>query len=165
MKRSMTAVLMVFALAVVGLSAEQTPSGKAKTKAPKPLTPVGDSLTRSAIGTMGIDGKPSTLVACAGGTFYNVHPLGAAVAGARIKVDVLSGDGIDPVAALTVLQMGAAHPEGTARASYVFDDDSGGNLDPRIEFTMEYAGNVVLSVGSFDGGFGCYWVKVEVTVP
>jgi hypothetical protein len=47
----------------------------------------------------------------------------------------------------------------------VFDDDSGGNLDPRLEFTTQHDGNVVLSVGSFDGALGCYWVKIEVTVP
>ena len=113
---------------------------------------------------MGFDGKPSTLIGCAGGQFYNTHPLGFTSSGTRVKVDIISGDGIDPMAALVVLQMGPNAPD-NARAQYVFDDDSGGNLDPRIEFTTNYDGNLVLSVGSFSGGFGCYWVKVEVTVP
>jgi hypothetical protein len=113
---------------------------------------------------MGFEGKPSTLVGCAGGQFYTTHALGAAPARTRIRVDVISGDGIDPVATLIVLQMGANAPN-NARAQYVYDDDSGGNLDPRIEFTTEFDGNVVVSVGSYSGGFGCYWLKVEVTVP
>jgi len=45
--------------------------------------------------------------------------------------------------------MGASAPDATARISYVFDVDSGGNLDPRLEFTTEFDGNIVLSVGSF----------------
>ena len=64
-----------------------------------------------------------------------------------------------------LLEMGAPAPDAQARMSYFFDDDSGGNLDPRLEFTTQHDGNVVLSVGSFDGAFGCYWVKIEVTIP
>jgi len=68
------------------------------------------------------------------------------------------------VATAAILQMGALAPD-NSRMSFVYDDDSGGNLDPRLDFTTEFDGNLVLSVGSFDGSFGCYWVKVEVTVP
>jgi hypothetical protein len=120
--------------------------------------------TRSAIGTMGIDGRPSTLVGCAGGSFYNTHPLGAAPSGTRIRIDVTSGSGIDPIAAASILQMGSGAPDG-ARMQFVRDDDGGGGVDPRLEFTLQFDANVVLSVGSYDGGFGCYWVKVEVTIP
>ena len=145
----------------VGLAAEQS-GGKVKNKA---ATPTAQDALRSALGKLAIDGNPSSLVSCVGGNDYKNFPLGSTVAGTRIRVDVLSGEGIDPIAALTVLQMGARHPEGRARASFAFDDDSGGNLDPRIEFTTEYEGNVVLSVGSYDGSFGCFWVKVDVRVP
>lgn len=146
----------------VGLSAEQS-GGKTKVKGSAPATQ-SDAL-RSTLGKLAIEGNPSTLVSCVGGSDFKVFPLGSTTAGTRIKVDIISGEGIDPVASLTVLQMGNRHPEGRARASLAFDDDSGGNLDPRVEMTTEYEGNVVLSVGSFDGSFGCFWVKVDVRVP
>jgi hypothetical protein len=169
MTRFVVSLSVALALAAAGLSAQQ-PTTRIKTKKARasvsaPATTAAADSMRNLIGKMGIDGSPSTLVSCVGGKHYVAHPLGFSVSGTRIRVDVLGSDELDPVAALTVLQMGGNHPDGNARASYVYDDDSGGNLDPRIEFRMEYDGNVVLNIGSFDGDFGCYWVKVTVTVP
>ena len=45
----------------------------------------------------------------------------------------------------------------------MYDDDSGGGNDPRLDATLPFDGNVVLIVGSFDGTFGCYWIKVTAT--
>ena len=151
-----TALFVAAMLAAGPAAAEQ--NGKQKT------APAADASTRSAMEKMGIEGRPSTLVGCAGGSFYTTHSLGAAPARTRIRVDVQSGDNIDPIATLVILQMGANVPN-NARAQYVFDDDSGGNSDPRIEVTTEFDGNVVLSVGSYSGSFGCYFLKVDVTVP
>jgi hypothetical protein len=158
MIRSAGFLVVAFVLAAGPAWAEQSAKQKA---AP---APVGDASARGALAKLGFDGKPSTLIGCTGGQFYNTHPLGFTTARTRVKVDIISGDGIDPMASLVVLQMGPNAPD-TVRAQYVFDDDSGGNLDPRIEFTTNYDGNLILSVGSFSGSFGCYWVKVEVTVP
>lgn len=162
----MTLKIMSIAVAIAlwssPLLAQQT-APKTKVKAAPKADVLNGGATDSPNRVMGFDGNPSSLIGCTGGKFNNTHSLGYAGRGTRIKVEVISGDAIDPIAALTVLQMGSSHPEGGARASYVFDDDGGGNLDPRIEMALEYDGNVVLSVGSFGGEFGCYWVKIQVT--
>jgi hypothetical protein len=163
MRRHLFGIAIVLAASVAGLGAQQAAVSKAKTKASPGAPMVNGDALRSLSGPTAIDGRPSTLVGCAGGNFYTTHALGASTAGTRIRVDVQSGDGIDPVLTAAILQMGAPAPDGQARMSYVFDDDSGGNLDPRLEFTLQYDANVVLSIGSFSGGFGCYWIKVEVT--
>ena len=164
MRRQLLGIALVFAVSVAGLGAEQTSAPQAKSKAQSGGPIVNGDATRSPAGSMSISGRPSTLIGCAGGGFYNTHPLGAAPSGTRIRVDVQSGEGIDPIAAASILQLGASAPDG-ARMQFVADDDSGGNLDPRMEFTLSFDANVVLSVGSYSGGFGCYFVKVEVTVP
>lgn len=161
MSRFLAVLASAFLFVTAGLAAEQA-DGKVKSKSAPPAQ--ADPL-RSTFGKLSIEGNPSSLVSCVGGSDYKVFPLGSTVSGTRIRVDVTSGEGIDPVAAITVLQMGARHPEGQARAQYVYDDDSGGNLDPRIQFTTEFEGNVVLSVGSYNGNFGCFWVKVDVRAP
>ena len=33
----------------------------------------------------------------------------------------------------------------------------------RLDFTAEYNGNVTLNVGSYDGAFGCYAARVEIS--
>jgi hypothetical protein len=164
MRREFLGIALAVVVSAAGIAADQRVAPQAKPKAPKGALEANADATRSPVGTMGIDGRPSTLVGCAGGSFYNTHPLGAAPSGTRIRVDVTSGDGIDPIATAAILQMGAAAPD-NARMQYVVDDDSGGNRDPRLEFTLQFDANVVLSVGSYNGSFGCYWVKVEVTVP
>ena len=145
-------------LLVIALSA---PAAFAEQKA-RPQAQQGDA-TALQIRKMAIDGAASTAVGCVTGTFYNMHVLGAVVRGTRIRVDITGVD-FDPIAAVVILQMGPQAP-GNVRAGYAFDDDSGGGNDPRIEFTAEYDGSVVLSVGSYDGTVGCYATKVQVTFP
>ena len=117
----------------------------------------------AAIGKQSFSGNP-TFIACVSGQYYNQHSLGFVTRGTRIRIDVQSGDGIDPIASVIVMQMGPNAPN-NMRAQYTFDDDSGGGRDPRIETTAEYDGNAMLSVGSYDGAAGCYAVKTEVAVP
>lgn len=163
--RTLLGCALVLALVASPATADQQVAPRAKTKAPHGTAILNTDSAKSALRTLSFDGQASSLVACAGGRFYNTHALGFTVANTRVRVDILGGDTIDPVATAALLDMGASTPDGTARISYFFDDDSGGNLDPRLEFTTTYDGNIVLSVGSFDGSFGCYWVKVEVTIP
>ena len=129
----------------------------------RPKTPAASAAgARDAMGKLTIDGGSMSIVGCAGGQFYTAHALGFITAGTRVRVNFQSGETIDPIATLLILQMGANVPN-NVRASYVFDDDAGGGRDPRLEFTAEYNGNVVLSVGSYDGAFGCYAAKVEIS--
>jgi hypothetical protein len=165
MRRNLLGCALLCVLTATAAGAEQRVAPRAKAKAPQGAAMVNPESAKSALVTLGFDGKPSTLIGCAGGRFYNTHALGFTAAGTRLRIDILSGDGIDPVATAALLEMGAPAPDAQARMSYFFDDDSGGNLDPRLEFTTQHDGNVVLSVGSFDGAFGCYWVKIEVTIP
>jgi hypothetical protein len=113
-----------------------------------------------AISKQNFSGNP-TVIACVGGQYYNQHSLGFITRGAHIRVDIQSGDGIDPIASVVLLQMGPNAPNGM-RATYAFDDDSGGGRDPRIDLVAEYDGNVIVSVGSYDGAAGCYAMKAEL---
>ena len=155
--RLITAFTIAVILATAGLSAGQLPP-----KAKSPAGPRQAGSEKNLMGTLGIDGSPSTLVACVGGKFYNTHSLGFATAGTRIRVDTTSAD-VDPTAMLIITRMGGHDPNGQSSASSVYDDDSGGGNDPRIETTVPFDGHVILNIGSYDGTFGCYWVKVTVT--
>ncbi len=157
--RLFTAFSIAVTLATAGLSAEQI-APKAKNPVATPRQAGGPE--KNLMGTLGIDGSPSTLVACVGGKFYNTHALGFATAGTRIRVDTTSAD-VDPTAMLIMMRMGGHDPQGQSSASSVYDDDSGGGNDPRLDATLPFDGNVVLIVGSYDGTFGCYWIKVTAT--
>ncbi len=102
------------------------------------------------MGKLSLDGGGVSIVGCTGGQYNTIHSLGFVTAGTRVRVNFQSGEGIDPIATVLILQMGPNAPN-NVRASYAFDDDGGGNQDPRLEFTAEYAGNVIVSVGSYDG--------------
>lgn len=153
MTRMLATGMLVLALSTLPLFAEQ----KAR-----PQAHPGDALALK-IGKMAVDGAASSAIGCVTGSFYNTTVLGAVVRGTRIRVDV-SGVNFDPIASLVIMQMGP-NTSGNARASYAYDDDSGGGDDPRIEFTAEYDGNVVLNIGSYDGTTGCFAAKVQVTFP
>jgi hypothetical protein len=73
----------------------------------------------------------------------------------------------DPVAAVTLTQLGQDAPDRLARAQYFADDDSGGNLEPEIRFTTTFSGTVTLHVSKFSAErqSGCYFYKVEVRTP
>lgn len=158
MIRLITACVLLFAVAATGLTAQQsaaTPKGKART-----ATGAAGDVSRKASFT----GNPSSIVACAGDTWYNTHPLGASVRGTRIRIDVDGGEDFDAVATAVIMQQGAAAPNAQTRVQYQSNDDTDG-VDPRLDFTLEFDANVVLSIGSFDGEFGCYLLKVDVRLP
>ena len=156
MIRTVLASVLVVAISSVGVAAEQ---------AKKPGGDANGGAVGSLFNKMAIQGNPSSLVGCAGGKFYNAHAIGASTARTRIIVDFQAQEGFDPIATAVVLQMGPGAPEETARVQFQFSDDNAGTLEPRLDFTLEYDANVVISVGSFGGGFGCYAMKVDVRVP
>ena len=116
-------------------------------------------------GALAISGLASSARNCVGPSGANVHALGWVPAASRVVITFTSD--FDPVASTTLMQMGQDAPDGRARASFVFDDDGGGNLEPELRFTTEYAGTVVLHVSKFsaDRAAGCYFYKVEITTP
>jgi hypothetical protein len=148
--------IVTFAL----MSVLAAPSAWAQTT--KPKTDAGSAaIGRAAIGKLAIDGSIATIIGCTGGQHQDTHSIGFVPSGARVRVTFQSGDGIDPMATLVLLQMGSGVPS-NVRASYAFDDDSGGGRDPRVELTAPYNGHVMLHIGSYDGAFGCYGAKVEI---
>ena len=154
MKRIAMAVALACACSMGAVAAEQKPKAKSASVAAASLAQIGKE---------SFSGNP-TLIACVAGQYYNHHSLGFAARGTRVRVDIQSGETIDPIATVVILQMGPNAPGGM-RASSAFDDDSGGGRDPRIELTLEYDANVVVSVGSFDGTAGCYAMKAELILP
>jgi hypothetical protein len=152
MKRIGMVVALACACTIGAVAAEQKPKSAAAAAA-----------NLAKVGKESFSGNPS-LIACVAGQYYNQHSLGFVVRGTRIRVDIQSGETIDPIATVVLLQMGPNAPNGS-RASSAFDDDSGGGNDPRIEITAEYDGNVMVSVGSYDGSAGCYALKAEISLP
>lgn len=137
-----------------------TPAAWAQTAKPK-ASAASAASSRESIGKLSLDGGSVSLVGCSGGQSHTVHVIGFVTSGTRVRVNFQSGDSIDPIATLMLLQMGPNAPN-NVRANYAFDDDGGGGRDPRLEITATHDGNVILSVGSYDGAFGCYAARVEI---
>jgi hypothetical protein len=148
MRRMLTVLTLTVCVAAVPLAA-QAP-GK---KAPNPQ--------RNS--PMRISGNASTLASCIAGRGNNAHALGWAPRGTRIRVDLQGNDGFDGMATALVVQMGAEAGD-NARVQYAYSDDGDG-LDPRLEINLENDANVVVMVGSYDGEAGCYFLKVDVSLP
>jgi len=117
-------------------------------------------------GTFAISGLASAGRHCVTNGAASTHSLGWVPSNTQVVVTFVSD--FDPVAAVTVMQLGAENPNpGAARASLVSDDDSGGNLEPEIRFTTTHSGTLALHVGTFSHteGQGCYTFKAEVRTP
>jgi hypothetical protein len=112
-----------------------------------------------------ISGVASSARNCIGPAGSNVHALGWVPSASQVTVSFTSD--FDPVAAISVAQLGEDAPDQLARMSIVADDDGGGNLEPEVRFTTSYAGTLVLHVSKFsnDASSGCYFYKVEVRTP
>jgi hypothetical protein len=111
-----------------------------------------------------IAGLASSARHCVADKSSNVHHLGWVPENSRITVTM--GSDFDPVAAITLVQLGSGAPENLARVSYVANDDGGGNLEPELRITTTFAAEAVLHVRSYGGsGQGCYFFKSEVQTP
>lgn len=143
-------------LAVVATAAAQ--SGKPSKVVPRVFTD-------DTQGVMALSGLASSARHCVGPTGSNVHDIGWVPASSQVTV-TFSSD-FDPVAAISVMQLGQDAPDRVARASFVSDDDSGGNLEPELRFTTSFPGTVVLHVSKLVPAreAGCYFYKVEVRTP
>jgi len=109
-----------------------------------------------------ISGLASSGRQCIGPSGANIHSIGWVPGNSRVTV-TFSSD-FDPVASVTIMQMGLDAPDGRARSNFVFDDDSGGNLEPELRFTTSFSGTLVLHVSKFSAerAAGCYFYKVEI---
>ncbi|OFW49794.1 MAG: hypothetical protein A3G77_01200 [Acidobacteria bacterium RIFCSPLOWO2_12_FULL_68_19] len=105
---------------------------------------------------MAVSGSASSARLCVSGTAANVHGLGWIRANSRVTVRFESD--FDPIAGITLLAIDTAD----GRASYISDDDSGGNLEPEIQFTASFSGNAALHVGGYHGTSGCYRYQLEI---
>jgi hypothetical protein len=149
---------LVLAVTVLAVGA----NAQRRTKLPKVAAGSGISGERS--GTLAIAGVASSARHCVG-PGANVHEIGSVPSNSQIEVTFVSD--FDPVATVTVVQMGDDAPDDLARTSFVADDDSGGNLEPQIRFTTSHGGTLTLHVGKFspNESAGCYFYKVEVRTP
>lgn|SRR5687768_1203406 len=112
-----------------------------------------------------ISGLASSGRNCVGPSGANVHAVGWVPGNSRVTI-TFSSD-FDPVAAVTLTQLGSEAPDRVARAAYFADDDGGGNLEPQIAFNAGFAGTLVLHVSKFSAerNSGCYFYKVEIVTP
>lgn len=157
LKTSMV-VTLLFTVAVAVSANAQPEQGK-----PAKVMPRDFSNERAV--TTAISGLASSARHCIGPSGANVHTLGWVPSDTEVHITFLSD--FDPVAAMTVMQMGQDAPDRLARASYLADDDGGGNLEPEILFRTSFSGTLNLHVSKFssDRQAGCYFFKVEIRTP
>ena len=105
-----------------------------------------------------IAGLSSSASHCVSGDYVsNVHGIGRVDQGAEVTVTFDSD--FDPIAGITNVDLEAQS------ATYLIDDDGGGNLEPLLSFTASHAGTLALFVAGVNGRAGCYQYKVEITAP
>lgn len=158
------AVLVAFAATVVGVEGAQRAwvvLGKTQalrsTRATQRVAPGAN--TRASIGG-GANGLYCTSPWTNG---IAVHDLGLVPAGFNVTVTVESfSDGFNPVAAVVVSTIG--QPAGNAiKMTTFYDNDSGGEGDPRVEFVSPQDGTYLLMVNDLnDGDVGCYRYQMVV---
>lgn len=110
---------------------------------------------KNPIRTMAISGLASSGQHCVGANSVSkVHPIGWIGEGASVVITFDSD--FDPVAGVTITDPSAQ------RSRWLSDDDSGGDLDPRLAFTSPIAGTLALYVASGNERPGCYHYRVEI---
>lgn len=145
----------------IALCVAATPAvmlAQAPAKGPKQLAASAANASQPAA----ISGLASSGRNCIGPSGANVHPIGWVPANSRVTI-TFSSD-FDPVASVTNTQLGSEAPDRVARSAYYADDDTGGNLDPLINFTASFSGTLVLHVSKFSAerSAGCYFYKIEI---
>ncbi len=152
----MRSLILVAALALLPATAVLADQGAKPAKQRGPETN----------GTFAITGLASAGRHCVTNGAASVHSLGWVPQNTQVVVTFVSD--FDPVAGITVMQLGAENPNpGAGRTSFVADDDTGGNLEPEIRFTTSHSGTMVLHVKTFSNteGSGCYTFKAETRTP
>ena len=109
--------------------------------------------------TTALRGAASSAKHCVSGTSSNVHSIGWIAANSIVTVTFESD--FDPIAGIVTLGIDSD----AGRAGYIIDDDSGGNLEPELEYRATFSGNAALYVSGYESSSGCYWYSLEVTRP
>ena len=101
--------------------------------------------------------RPSSFDHCVTGNDTRVHNLGLLSAASNVRIRFESD--FDPIAAVVAMRIGLDATDG-AEAEIIIDDDSGGLLEPLLDFQAPFAGSYTLHVA--DGALvepltgGCY---------
>lgn len=157
MSRRLTSLLVILLFATTA-SFAQAPAAKPPKAPRKPASEMASVLPAA------ISGTATSARNCVSATTTAVHPLGWAPQGTRVTI-TFSSD-FDPIASLSLVQLGGAASDGMHEFDDWVDDDSGGNLEPRIQATTTFGATVVLYVSAYNqGDAGCYFYKVEVQTP
>ena len=92
-----------------------------------------------------------------------IHHLGSVPAGLHIIVTIESfSEDFDPVAAVIVSKVGEKAGNNVRVATF-YDNDSGGEGDPRVDFVTPQEGDYLLLVGDYtDAAVGCYRYEVSI---
>lgn len=115
----------------------------------------GSNMATNSFGGTAISGLASSAKHCVAGNFVsNVHEIGRVEQDNRVTI-TFDGD-FDAVAGATILNME------TQRGTFLTDDNSGGGVQPRLDFNTSQAGTVALFVAGVNGAAGCYRYKVEI---
>lgn len=102
-----------------------------------------------------ISGLASSAKHCVAGSYVsNIHEIGRVEQGNQILITFDSD--FDPIAGVTLENLS------TQRGTYIVDDDTGGNLEPQLNFTASHSSTVALHVAGFGSSAGCYRYKVEI---
>lgn len=120
----------------------------------------------------GIVANPLGGAHCIAGNSNVTHDLGVVPTNAHVRIRFQSN--FDPVASVMLLRLGAdavTAPSSTRTSDAVFydDDDTGGLLEPLLDFTMPHAASLYVFVSQFGTAHGtvakCYDIEVTVTPP
>ncbi|MGH9255490.1 MAG: hypothetical protein ACRD3C_13095 [Vicinamibacterales bacterium] len=156
------AILAVFVACVVGVEGVQRSwlgLGKKQTLRPTRAT----STVGPVVGPRASIGGGANGVYCTAPWTNGiaVHDLGFMPAGFNITVTVESfSENFNPVAAVVVPALGQLAGN-TIKTTTFYDDDSGGDQDPRLEFVAPQDGTYLLMVNDLtDGAVGCYRYQV-----
>jgi hypothetical protein len=108
-------------------------------------------------GPTAITGLASSAQHCVGGRYVaNVHEVGKVDAESRVSITFDAS--FDAIAGVQLVAVNADRDPG----EYLVDDDSGGNLNPALNFTVPAGRSIVLFVAGVNGATGCYRYKVEI---
>jgi hypothetical protein len=132
------------------------PAGAAPfASAPRAAASRAAAKSTKVAGPMAISGRPSSAKHCVSGSFVaNVHDVGRIEEGNQITIAFESD--FDPIAGVTLQNLS------TQRRTFIVDDDTGGNLEPQLDFTASHSATLALHVAGFDGSAGCYRYKVVI---
>jgi hypothetical protein len=141
----------------VGITQDRNPDRQKKVKEPVSITePAPQPVPASDL-----PGGARTGFYClpTGGRSGGVHDLGFIFEGQRVIIRIdRDRSGFDPIA----IVRGSDFDSGGG-GFFRYDDDSGGDMDPLIDFVAPFNGTYVLHVREFGGDdFGCYRYRVEI---